>query len=116
MRQSSSNDDRFNVPQIQFNDDGVWHDFAPNRVAPKAGPWVPWLYLGDAAVRLIDHRVDRPRATKSAGKAIKAPAAPAAASADGAGGGASAAADGEEDKSAPPPQKKARRDECDGSQ
>ena len=21
-----------NVPQIQLNDDGVWHDFAPNRV------------------------------------------------------------------------------------
>ena len=24
-----------NVPQIQFNEDGVWHDFAPGRVALK---------------------------------------------------------------------------------
>jgi hypothetical protein len=24
-----------NVPQIQFNNDGVWHDFAPGRVALK---------------------------------------------------------------------------------
>ena len=28
-----------NVPQIQFNDDGVWHDFAPEGgAALKAGP------------------------------------------------------------------------------
>ena len=27
-----------NVPQIQFNDDAVWQDFAPDRTALKAGP------------------------------------------------------------------------------
>jgi hypothetical protein len=27
-----------NVPQIQFNDDGVWHDFALDRAALDAGP------------------------------------------------------------------------------
>ena len=37
-----------NVPQIQFNDDGVWHDFAPDRAALKAGPWFPFLMLGSA--------------------------------------------------------------------
>jgi hypothetical protein len=101
-----------NVPQIQFNDDGVWHDFAPNRVAVKAGPWFPFLQLyGDA--RLSDHCVHRPKPTKSAGKTIKAPAAPAAgASADGAGAGAAATDDSE---AAPPPQKKARHDEGGGS-
>ena len=26
-----------NVPQIQFNDDAVWHDFAPGRAAVKQG-------------------------------------------------------------------------------
>ena len=30
-----------NVPQIQFNDDAGWHDFAPDRAAVKAGPWFP---------------------------------------------------------------------------
>ena len=84
-----------NVPQIQFNDDGVWHDFAPNRVALQAGPWFPFLQMADAdsEVHLINHRVDRPRPTKSAGKTNKPPAAPAAASIDGAG----AAADGEDE-------------------
>jgi hypothetical protein len=33
-----------NIPQILFNDDSVWHDFAPNRVALKAGLWFPFLY------------------------------------------------------------------------
>ena len=28
-----------NVPQIQFNDDDVWHDFAPGRVALQPRPW-----------------------------------------------------------------------------
>ena len=100
------------MPQIQFNDDSVWHDFAPEGgTALKAGPWFPFLQLyGD--VRLSDHCVHRPRPTKSAGKTIKAPAAPAAgASADG-GAGAAATEDGE---SAPPPQKKARHDEGGGS-
>ena len=75
-----------NVPQIQFNDNDVWHDFAPGRVALKAGPWFPYLRLF-AAVRLSDHSVHRPRAVKSAGKIHKAPAAMAAtaAAADGAG-------------------------------
>jgi hypothetical protein len=30
-----------NVPQIQFNDDDVWHDFVPGRAALKVGPWFP---------------------------------------------------------------------------
>ena len=29
-----------NVPQIQFNDDSVWHDFAPDRAAMKTGPYM----------------------------------------------------------------------------
>jgi hypothetical protein len=43
------------VPQVQFNEDGVWHDFAPDhqegegggrrRTALKAGPWFPYLHL-----------------------------------------------------------------------
>ena len=49
-----------NVPQIQFNDDGVWHDFAPNRVAVKAGPWFPYLSLFDGD-HLSDHCVHRPK-------------------------------------------------------
>jgi hypothetical protein len=96
------------VPQIQFNDDDVWHDFAPDRAALKAGPWFPHLRLDGAAVRLSDHSVHRPRAVKSAGKIHKAPAAAAAAAAaDGAG----AAVGGKDDDSVPPPQKKARHEE-----
>jgi hypothetical protein len=96
-----------NVPQIQFNDDDVWHDFAPDRAALKAGPWFPYLRLDSAATRLSNHSVHRPRAVKSAGKIHKAPAAAAAtAAADGAG-----AAAGEEDESVLPPQKKARHKE-----
>jgi hypothetical protein len=37
-----------NVPQMQFSEDGVWHDFAPSgrsRVALHAGPWFPYLAL-----------------------------------------------------------------------
>ena len=35
-----------NVPQIQFNEDGVWHGFAPEGgAALKAGPWFPFLEL-----------------------------------------------------------------------
>ena len=46
-----------NVPQIQFNNDGVWHDFAPEgRAGLKAGPWFPYLKLNKGA-RLSDHRV-----------------------------------------------------------
>ena len=57
-----------NVPQIQFNDDGVWHDFAPEGSAGlKAGPWFLYLRLHEGD-RVSDLRVDRPRPTKSAGK------------------------------------------------
>jgi hypothetical protein len=102
-----------NVPQIQFNDDAVWHDFAPDRAAVNAGPWFPFVLLNSANVRLSDHCVHRPKPTKSAGKTIKAPAAPAAAaSADGAGAGAAA---GKDEETVPPPQKKARHDEGGGS-
>ena len=92
----------------------MWHDFAPDSAAVKAGPWFPVLRLyGDA--RLSDHCVHRPKPTKSAGKTIQAPAAPAAAaSAEGAGAGAGAAVE-EDEKSVPPPQKKARHDEGGGS-
>jgi hypothetical protein len=98
-----------NVPQIQFNDDDVWHDFAPRRAALQAGPWFPFLELWGAAPLLSDHSVHRPRAVKSAGKIHKAPAAApaAAAAADGAG----AAVGGKDDDSVPPPQKKARHEE-----
>ena len=93
-----------NLPQIQFNDDSVWHDFAPEGgTALKAGPWFPYLCLYEDDL-LSDHRVDRPRATKSAGMKRKPASNPAAAPAgDGAG---AAAADG--DDCAPLPQKKTR--------
>jgi hypothetical protein len=56
------------VPQIQFNQDGVWHDFAPEgRTGLKAGPWFPFMMLEEGD-RLSDHRVDRLKPTKSAGK------------------------------------------------
>ena len=92
-----------NLPQIQFNDDSVWHDFTPDRAAVKAEPWFPYMCL-DGDDLLSDHRVDRPRATKSAGMKRKPAANPAPASAgDGAG---AAPADG--DSCASLPQKKAR--------
>ena len=105
-----------NMPQLRFNEDGEWHDFAPEGgTGLKAGPWFPYLGLS-AGDRLSDHRVDRPKPTKSAGKINKAPAAASSAAADGAGAeqkahheeGAGAAADGEEDDSVQPPQKKTR--------
>ena len=99
-----------NVPQIQFNDDDVWHDVAPDRAALKAGPWFPYLNLEEDDL-LSDHRVDRPRATKSAGMKRKPAANPApAAAGDGAG---ATAADG--DGCAPPPQMKKARDAEEGS-
>ena len=98
-----------NVPQIQFTDDGVWHDFAPGRAALKAGPWFPMLWLDGTAARLSDHSVHRPRAVKSAGKIHKAPAA--AASAAAAADGAGAAVGGNNDETLSPPQKKARHEE-----
>ena len=75
----------------------------------KAGPWFPYLFLGGGDL-LSDHRVDRPRATKSAGMKRKPASNPAPAPAcDGAG---AAAADG--DNCSPPPQIKKARDaeEC----
>jgi hypothetical protein len=79
-----------NVPQVQFNQDGVWHDLAPEgegRVGLKAGPWFPYLSLGNGD-RLSDHRVRRPKPTKGAGMKYKAPAAAQADQAEGAGAGA----------------------------
>ena len=98
-----------NMPQLRFNEDGQWHDFAPEgETGLKAGPWFPYLglYPGD---RLSDHRVNRPRPVKGAGmKKSLAPSASAAS--DGAG---AAAVDVDE----PPllPQKKAQHDEAGGS-
>jgi hypothetical protein len=100
-----------NLPQIQFNDDSVWHDFAPEGgTALKAGPWFPYLCLNEDDL-LSDHRVDRPRATKSAGMKRKPASNPAPAPAgDGAG---AAAADG--DDCAPPPHTKKARHAGEGS-
>ena len=93
-----------NLPQIQFNDDSVWHDFSPEGgAALKTGPWFPYLGLGGGGL-LSDHRVDRPRATKSAGMKCKPASNPAPTPAgDGAG---AAAADGND--CAPLPQMKTR--------
>jgi hypothetical protein len=60
------------VPQVQFNEDGVWYDFAPRpdgeaRAALKEGPWFPYLNLHHCSNRLSDIRVDHPRPTKGAG-------------------------------------------------
>ena len=49
------------MPQLRFNEDEEWHDFAPEgRTGLKARPWFPLLYLtpGD---RLSDHCVHRPK-------------------------------------------------------
>ena len=98
------------MPQLRFNEDGEWHDSAPEGEAGlKAGPWFPYLML-DGDARLSDHRVNRPRPVKGAG--MKKSLAPSAASAsDGAG-----AAAFNDDESAPRPQKKARHEEAGGSQ
>ena len=94
-----------NLPQIQFNDDSVWHDFTPEGgTTLKAGPWFPYLELDGDDDLLSDHRVDRPRATKSAGMKCKPASIPAPAPA-GEGAGAAGADGGD---SAPLPQKKAR--------
>jgi hypothetical protein len=52
------------VPQVQFNEDGKWHDFAlarqgAGRVALKAGPWFPFLKLSEGSC-VSSHRVDCP--------------------------------------------------------
>ena len=98
-----------NMPQLRFNEDGEWHDFAPEGgTGLKAGPWFPFLclYPGD---RLTDLRVNRPRPVKGAGmkKSLAPSAAPAS---DGAG-----AVEGKDGDSPLPPQKKARHDEAGGS-
>jgi hypothetical protein len=97
------------MPQLRFNEDGQWHDFAPEGgTGLKAGPWFPYLVLfpGD---RLSDHRVNRPRPVKGAGmkKSLAPSAAPAS---DGAG-----AAEGDDGDSPLLPQKEAQHDETAGS-
>ena len=87
------------MPQLRFNEDGQWHNFAPEvGTGLKAGPWFPYLYLYRDD-RLSDHRVNRPRPVKGAGMNKSLAPAPASDSA-----GAAAV---DVDESAPPPQKKA---------
>ena len=98
-----------NMPQLRFNEDGQWHDFAPEGgTGLKAGPWSPYLelYKDDC---LSDHRVNRPRPVKGAGmnKPLAASAAPAFDSA-----GAAAV---DADESVSPAQEKSRHDEASGS-
>ena len=55
------------MPQLRFNEDGEWHDFAPEGgTGLKAGPWFPYLYLSPGT-HLSDHCVNRPRPVKGAG-------------------------------------------------
>jgi hypothetical protein len=98
-----------NMPQLRFNEDGEWHDFAPEGgTGLKAGSWFPYLELSPGA-RLSDHRVNRPRPVKGAGM-NKSPAPSTAPASDGV-----CAAAVDVDESAPPAQKKARHDEAGGS-
>ena len=86
------------MPQLRFNEDGQWHNFAPEGgVGLKAGPWFPFLMLCPVD-RLSDHHVNRPRPVKGAGmkKSLAPSTAPAS---DGAG-----AAAVDVDESARPPQ------------
>ena len=47
-----------NMPQLRFNEDGEWHDFAPEGgTGLKAGPWFPYLILYPDDC-LSDHRVN----------------------------------------------------------
>jgi hypothetical protein len=95
-----------NMQQLRINEDGQWHDFAPEGgTGRKAGPWFPYLLLYPDD-RLSDHRVNRPRPVKGAG--MKKPLAPSTAPASD--GVCAAAVD--VDESAPPAQKKARHDEA----
>ena len=90
------------VPQIQFNENDVWHDFSPEegRGALKAGPWfLCVMTCGDD--RISGLRVDRSWSTKRAGKLLTDLAAA---------GGAGAAAADEDDDSGLPLQKKSRND------
>ena len=50
-----------NMPQLRFNEDGEWHNLAPEGgTGMKAGPWFSYLYLYPGE-RLSDHPVNRPR-------------------------------------------------------
>lgn len=89
-----------NVPEAQFNEDGKW---------------LPYLLLINKDDHLVDHRVDHPRARKSAGfKQIIQQAPLVVAAAAVAAESAGPAAVVEHDKSAPPPLKKARHGEKKG--
>merc|ERR1711871_1134880 len=56
-----------NSPQVQFNDDDVWHNLGPEM---KAGPWFPCVALDDGD-HVSDIHATRPRPTKSAEKVCK---------------------------------------------
>ena len=97
------------MPQLRFNEDGQWHDFAlEGETGLKAGPWFPFLHLWPDG-RLSDRRVNRPRPVKGAGK--NKSLAPSTAPASGSAG----AAEGDDVDSSLPPQKKAQHDEAGGS-
>jgi hypothetical protein len=57
-----------NMPQLRFNEDGQWHDFAPEGGTGrlKAGRWFPHMCLYPGQL-VSDHRVNRPRPVKGAG-------------------------------------------------
>jgi hypothetical protein len=54
-----------NVPQIQFNEDGVWHNWTLDGPALKEGPWLPYLRFDDGVLSPTDLRIDGGRATES---------------------------------------------------
>ena len=47
-----------NVPQIQFNEDGVWHNWTLDGPALKEGPWLPYLRFDDCVLPPTDLRID----------------------------------------------------------
>jgi hypothetical protein len=48
------------MPQIQFNEDGVWHEcFHNGKTALKGGPWFPYVVLFEG-VRLKSHCMHSP--------------------------------------------------------
>ena len=61
------------MPQLRFNEDGEWHDFAPEGwTGLKAGLWFPYLWLWPG-VCLSDHRVNRPKPLKECWKNQQGP-------------------------------------------
>jgi len=56
-----------NIPQIQFNNNNMWHNFAPGECALKAEPLFPYLMLRGTAC-LSEHQIAVPKPTKSAQK------------------------------------------------